>query len=130
VLHINDQSYLNDQLSSQIVIAVGHNAGRTALKMAAAEFRRLPDLDVDAMGWDIPLPLGPKDLRYGVLPNGMRCSVSGQGVMAAALPYQEAAAPSLCSCCHQVLREEREEAQGASGAVPGSLRRFCSRRGA
>ena len=36
----------------------------------AAEFRQLPDLDI--ANYDEPLPLGPSDLKHGVLPNGIR----------------------------------------------------------
>ena len=45
----------------------------------AAEFRQLPDLEI--ADYDAALPLGPPDLKYGVLPNGIRqglahCSTS------------------------------------------------------
>lgn len=36
----------------------------------AAEFRQLPDLDIP--DYNEALPLGPSDLKHGVLPNGMR----------------------------------------------------------
>lgn len=36
----------------------------------AAEFRQLPDLDIPDD--NEALPLGPSDLKHGVLPNGMR----------------------------------------------------------
>ena len=36
----------------------------------AAEFRQLPDLDIP--NYNEALPLGPSDLKHGVLPNGMR----------------------------------------------------------
>ena len=36
----------------------------------AAEFRQLPDLDI--ADYNEALPLGPSDLKHGVLPNGIR----------------------------------------------------------
>lgn len=36
----------------------------------AAEFRQLPDLDIG--DYNEALPLGPADLKHGVLPNGIR----------------------------------------------------------
>ena len=39
----------------------------------AAQFRRLPDLEISDEQWNDPLPLGPEGLRHGVLQNGMRC---------------------------------------------------------
>ena len=36
----------------------------------AAEFRQLPDLDIP--DYNEALPLGPSDLKHGILPNGMR----------------------------------------------------------
>ena len=36
----------------------------------AAEFRQLPDLEI--ADYDEALPLGPPDLKHGVLPNGIR----------------------------------------------------------
>lgn len=73
----------------------------------AAEFRQLPDLEI--ADYDAALPLGPPDLKYGVLPNGIRYYVK-----TCAKPQKRAALALAIKIGSAV---ERDDEQGVAHIV-------------
>ncbi|KAL3146657.1 hypothetical protein ABBQ32_000885 [Trebouxia sp. C0010 RCD-2024] len=73
----------------------------------AAEFRQLPDLDIPE--YNETLPLGPSDLKHGVLPNGIRYYVKK-----CAKPQKRAALALAVSIGSAV---ERDDEQGVAHIV-------------
>ena len=97
----------------------------------AAEFRQLPDLDIP--DYDEALPLGPSDLKHGVLPNGMRYAYHQRGLC----KFQhkncaDLAQPGLPDLAHlhlQILCQEMCKASKESCTGFGCQHRVSSREG-